>query len=673
MSLFAPQEEASTAGTRTGGGATSSIADAIATATGKAVAAATSAASGGQGGKSGSGTEAVGPSTTSAAPKKNNALKALKKKQIQNAVYYTWYITAGVVFACFVVYAWSVARAWYIRRKVAAARRAGATPSTNGAASASGFFAALNAMYQNTAYVLVVPTWIYTVTTTAEWWWTFAYIGIVLGVGFWGCIVNGNLDYANPMGYVAFGQIPLIIALASRNNIISWITGVSYEKLNYLHRAAGRVCVLTTWLHTLGWFHKGLGRHGPGTVIFLSGMLGSVAALILWLTSFALARRIAYEFFLVTHILMSVLFIVGSYYHWPRLGEWCWVGLVIWGFDRVVAAARMFIVNKAWLMPLSSRRSEHSGCVVELVEQDVVRLTVNRPLFRWSPGQHAFITMPGVATLRYEQHPMTIANVPDESGDVVFLIRAQSGFTRRLVNRLQSSKATDINCYLEGPYGVPHGLNHYDSVILLSGGTGVTYTLAHFLSIIKSSREQTTAVSQARMVWNVRDAAHVAWIAPMINTAVDKGTGQTRFIIDVYVTRSGMSDETDRITHPAEPVSPDAPGTPESYSPSGSSENVTEKGSFHGSSRDDKLAIAAGLTPAAAAMFSWHRGRSHIEGILSTDVQASSTDAAGVALTVCGPTELQLDARRAVFRVNSSSKILKGQNPVTFYSETFGW
>jgi hypothetical protein len=51
----------------------------------------------------------------------------------------------------------------------------------------------------------------------------------------------------------AFAQLPIIIALAGKNNLISFLTGVPYQELNYLHRASGRLCLLCSWLHTIGW------------------------------------------------------------------------------------------------------------------------------------------------------------------------------------------------------------------------------------------------------------------------------------------------------------------------------------------------------------------------------------------------------------------------------------
>ena len=47
------------------------------------------------------------------------------------------------------------------------------------------------------------------------------------------------------------GLTPLTVALAGKVNIITWMTGVSYEKLNVFHRYGGyAICVLGT-IHTV--------------------------------------------------------------------------------------------------------------------------------------------------------------------------------------------------------------------------------------------------------------------------------------------------------------------------------------------------------------------------------------------------------------------------------------
>jgi ferredoxin-NADP reductase len=362
------------------------------------------------------------------------------------------------------------------------------------------------------------------------------------------------------------------------------------------------------------------------------------------------------------------------------MGWWVYAGLVVWGADRFVGFARLIIFNLRFVVPFSSQKG---NCTVELVDSKVVRLTFNRPSFQWSTGQHAFISIPSVATLRYEQHPFTILNVPDEDGKVVFLIRAQQGFTRRLVERIDTIAKSDLELgsFIEGPYGIGHDFNHFDTVVLVAGGTGITFGFGHLLAIIRAAREGKSAVSHVRLVWNVRHGMHLAWIAPLLNSALERGCGNLRVTIDAYITQSVASAEpaTDGNGDSADPESPvaDTPCDSEFVSPRTSGEYAYD--SKPAASRDsqlsdsEKLALAAGLNKESAAVTVFHHGRSHLEGILRLDVEGSTNDAGGVAMGVCGPTALALDARRSVQRVNSSIKVLRGQTPVELHTETFGW
>jgi DMSO/TMAO reductase YedYZ heme-binding membrane subunit len=115
------------------------------------------------------------------------------------------------------------------------------------------------------------------------------------------------LWHQNLLTAQSFSQVPLIIGLASRNNVISWLTGVSYEKLNYLHRASGRVCALMAWIHAMSWVQRGLAHDVmPGDPQFAAGVVGLIGLTIMYLTSFAFVRRMMYEAFIVIHIMFCL-------------------------------------------------------------------------------------------------------------------------------------------------------------------------------------------------------------------------------------------------------------------------------------------------------------------------------------------------------------------------------
>lgn len=57
-------------------------------------------------------------------------------------------------------------------------------------------------------------------------------------------------------GVVTIGQLPLIFLLSGKNNIIGFLTGISYERINWLHRWTARCMLLTATIH-MGYFLSG--------------------------------------------------------------------------------------------------------------------------------------------------------------------------------------------------------------------------------------------------------------------------------------------------------------------------------------------------------------------------------------------------------------------------------
>ena len=99
--------------------------------------------------------------------------------------------------------------------------------------------------------------------------------------------------------------------------------------------------------------------------------------------------------------------------------------------------------------------------------------------------------MPAVSTIPFESHPFTIANadlprdanavetVDEKTGEVVgpapskkgkelvFLIRAHKGFTKRLDD--VAKMGGDMTIFFDGPYSDPPRLSYYDTVVFLAG------------------------------------------------------------------------------------------------------------------------------------------------------------------------------------------------------------
>lgn len=124
------------------------------------------------------------------------------------------------------------------------------------------------------------PKWLYGPDTIADGLCTLVYCALLfffsinksrcecyeLRLAYLVLVVGGQGNLANQMGvmvshpyicgcllFKAFSQLPLIILLVAKNNPVTLLTGITYQKLNFLHRAASRACLLCSWIHAIGW------------------------------------------------------------------------------------------------------------------------------------------------------------------------------------------------------------------------------------------------------------------------------------------------------------------------------------------------------------------------------------------------------------------------------------
>ena len=181
----------------------------------------------------------------------------------------------------------------------------------------------------------------------------------------------------------------------------------------------------------------------------------------------------------------------------------------IWAFDRVGRVLRLVFVNIA--TPIKA--------VIQEVSSDAIRITLPNRHISWSAGQHVFLTLPGISASPFESHPFTIASIRepgDKDHPLVFIIRAMNGFTRHLYNHAASHPGKPVIVLVDGPYGRPPSLDSFSSVVLLAGGSGVSFTLPLLLGIISAVRRNESPVRRVLFVWSVkhhgRSISHIGTI-----------------------------------------------------------------------------------------------------------------------------------------------------------------
>ncbi|EJD01186.1 uncharacterized protein FOMMEDRAFT_90010 [Fomitiporia mediterranea MF3/22] len=513
---------------------------------------------------------------------------------------------------------------------------------------------AFASLFRVLAFRTTVPIGPSSVMSVAELVFILGYITALL---VWLWINTDDMEtfyFEDRAAHLASCQVPLIVGLAGKNNIISFLTGVSHERLNVLHRASARACLVLLWIHALIRGVPGLPEKFDLSNGWMRwGVTGLAAFSLATILSIRPIRTRFFEFFLVSHIILIFIFILGGLFHAgsKEFGYYFWPAFLVWGFDRFLRLSRVIWNNRVW----SRTSSEEHHASIDLLASDTVRLTLRRKM-HWVAGQHAYVLLPTVSNLPTEAHPFTIASIPNsldgtqkDCQEIVFLIRGHNGFTGRLrEHALTKGKETAVPAFIDGPYGNPPDLRKFSTCILIAGGSGVSYILPLLLDIvrIRNARNGTSACQRVLFIWIVRRPAHMEWISEILADALLAAPSTLSIEPRMFFTGPKLN-KTSSDTLPTD-YSPNLPTPISPPSP-------------------DAVITAKAL--ARASIRTGH-GRPDVEAIIQ---DAVSISAGPVSVDVAGPSSLASAVRAATSFENSSPvNILKGRPSVTLHVESFG-
>lgn len=366
------------------------------------------------------------------------------------------------------------------------------------------------------------------------------YLGFILALEFQGNDIAGA-QYYTALGvrasWLAVAQIPLLLLLSGKANLIGALVGTSYERLNVLHRWVARMILLLVTLHfgyqSYGWNEYGLMQLEWNTDTCPPTGIAAYA-LLLWLNITALApiRNRFYEIWVVQHILSFIAFIYLVVAHLPSTAYYSrvyvYAGVGIYFLDRLIRTIRYTYNNirpgKASLMALE-------GGVTKIRVQ-------SKQIKSWTPGSHVLLSIPRLGF--GQSHPATIASIPSSnSGELIFILKGRKGFTNRLLKSASSPQTLILEneesepssaAYSDKTYialiGGPYGGSHsdpaaFDTVLLISGSTGITFVLPNLLSL--AHRSQAVSKLPLRLVefvWVVKQVCLTSWVANELSTAV---------------------------------------------------------------------------------------------------------------------------------------------------------
>lgn len=347
-------------------------------------------------------------------------------------------------------------------------------------------------------------------------------------------------DVGYRTGFIAAAQLPLVILLAGKNNIVGWLTGVGYEKLNWLHRWVARILFLTVTIHMGFWFTD-WARYDYIKVKLKTDVITqrgfSAWCILLWivLSSMAPIRRWNYEFFFIQHIVTYIGFLAAVYLHLPaevKVYVWIPIGLVI--FDRLVRTLYVMYNNLSLFHP-NARRNGILACkaTFQPLGSEATRIIINKPPIKWKAGQHVYLACHSISPL--QSHPFSIASLP-EDGRMEFLIKSKKGTTKRFFAHAEKHQnlplsmteipaSSKVIALIDGPYGHMRPLRQFDSILLMAGGSGSTFTMPLMREIVARWKDEEpskwnipggAATKYVRFIWVIKSREQYRWFADQL-------------------------------------------------------------------------------------------------------------------------------------------------------------
>ncbi|KAJ7289425.1 iron reductase [Mycena rebaudengoi] len=494
--------------------------------------------------------------------------------------------------------------------------------------------------------------------------------------------------WANRASHIAATQLPLMTAFGMRNNFISLIAGISFDKLNYLHRVTARVICVLFWVHAIG--RSQLIFHDIDQAWFGWGVAGGSALLLLCLLSLRPLRSRSYEWFLIMHLALGLITLVGAYLHSQHLGYgvYVWPSMFLWGLDRFLRLTRIVLVNSRLISAYNGSRRITSEANVQILSPHFLRISIPcPPYFSWKTGQSSYLTLCGVSAASVsEAHPFTISNSPREKGssssepssrssiteekqspaisanevknlrspedeeDLIFILRARTGFTKRLMDSVTASPtATEktFKAFVDGPYGSPPAVRGFDTVVFVCGGSGVSFTLPLFLDLIQAATVNTNRVCRRVVfIWAVGDIAHIKWISDAVSQALAKLSTENLLQVDIRLHVTASTEDTQFLDGDSIATSDPELGTVESDPSTGLKERLLE-----------------------FPVVKLSQGRPDIPGILNTEIVGAR---GSLSVNVCGTMELAQSARTALRGLDRFLDVLRGGPNISLHVEGFG-
>lgn len=286
-----------------------------------------------------------------------------------------------------------------------------------------------------------------------------------------------QIPLINFTGIIAMGTMSVSMVLALRSVAVEPHVG-GLDKSYRLHKwlgVAGLVMAIAHWL-VISAPARGAGSRrvaeGPALLQTLQGPARGVGQWGLWgvviLVVLALLRWFPYRYFLKTHRLLAIVFLILVFHSVVLLKVAYWTHVIAYAITALMAAG---CAAALYILVRRVGRTRQAVGEIEAVttHQDgrISGVTI-RLKDRWAPheaGQFAFVTFDQTEG----PHPFTIASTWKGDGRLQFLIKGLGDYTTGLHAKVTPGSLVTI----EGPYGQFTFASDHQRQIWISAGIGI--------------------------------------------------------------------------------------------------------------------------------------------------------------------------------------------------------
>uniref|UniRef100_A0A672N8C0 Cytochrome b-245 heavy chain-like n=1 Tax=Sinocyclocheilus grahami TaxID=75366 RepID=A0A672N8C0_SINGR len=266
------------------------------------------------------------------------------------------------------------------------------------------------------------------------------------------------------------------------------------------------------------------------TIAGLTGVVITLALILIITSSMEVIRRSYFEVFWYTHHLF-IIFFAGLVFHVltdfnllnPRLQTWMWVigPMIIYLCERLLRFIRYMqpvSYRKVSLRGLHCSSKPQYSCPIVIRPSKVLELQLVKPGFKMEVGQYVFLNCPAISQL--EWHPFTMTSAPEEDFFSVH-IRSVGDWTEKLIKMVENlpEGGQGPKMAVDGPFGTAsEDVFDYEVSMLVGAGIGVT----PFASILKSiwykfkDSDPKLRTKRIYFYWLCRETYAFEWFADLL-------------------------------------------------------------------------------------------------------------------------------------------------------------